>query len=36
MLGTQSVGGIMPPGGLLPDSKVQVIFDWIAAGAPDN
>jgi menaquinol-cytochrome c reductase cytochrome b/c subunit len=34
MLGTQSVGGFMPPSGLLPESKVQAIIDWIAAGAP--
>jgi mono/diheme cytochrome c family protein len=33
MLGTQSVGGIMPPGGLLPESQVQVIIDWVANGA---
>jgi mono/diheme cytochrome c family protein len=36
MLGTQTVGGIMPPGGLLPASKVQLIVDWINAGALDN
>ncbi len=36
MLGTQSVGGIMPPAGLLPESQVQVILDWIEAGALDN
>ncbi len=36
MLGTQSLGGIMPPGGLLPAAKVQLIVDWINAGAPDN
>ena len=36
MLGTQTLGGIMPPGGLLPASQVQTIVDWINAGAPDN
>ena len=36
MLGTQSQGGIMPPGGLLPSDLVRVIVDWINAGAPDN
>lgn len=36
LLGTQSVGTIMPPGGKLPQSKIQIILDWIAAGAPDN
>jgi mono/diheme cytochrome c family protein len=36
MLGTQTMGGIMPPGGLLPDSQVQLIVDWINAGALDN
>jgi mono/diheme cytochrome c family protein len=35
MLGTQTIGGIMPPGGLLPDSQVQTIIDWIEAGAPE-
>ncbi|MGD2161545.1 MAG: c-type cytochrome, partial [Anaerolineales bacterium] len=34
MLGTQTIGGIMPPGGLLPESQVQIIIDWIEAGAP--
>jgi mono/diheme cytochrome c family protein len=36
LLGTQSVGTIMPPGGKLPQSKIQIILNWIAAGAPDN
>jgi hypothetical protein len=36
LLGTQSEGTIMPPGGKLPQSKIQIILDWIAAGAPDN
>jgi mono/diheme cytochrome c family protein len=36
MLGTQTVGGIMPPGGMLSKDKLQIITDWIAAGAPNN
>jgi len=36
MLGTQTEGGIMPPGGLLSADQVQLIVDWINAGAPDN
>jgi mono/diheme cytochrome c family protein len=36
LLGTQSTGAIMPPSGKLPDSEIQVILDWIAAGAPEN
>jgi len=36
MLGTQTDGMIMPPGGMLPKETLQIILDWIAAGAPDN
>jgi len=36
MLGTQTVGDIMPPAGLLPDRQVQVIIDWVEAGAPES
>jgi mono/diheme cytochrome c family protein len=36
MLGTQTEGGVMPPSGRLADDLIQVILDWIAAGAPDN
>ena len=36
LLGTMSEGTIMPPGGKLPDDEIQVIMDWIAAGAEDN
>jgi mono/diheme cytochrome c family protein len=36
ILGKQAQGTIMPPGGLMPDSEIQVILDWIAAGALDN
>lgn len=35
MRGTQTIGIQMPPSGLLSDADVQVIVDWIAAGAPD-
>jgi mono/diheme cytochrome c family protein len=33
LLGTQTTGAIMPPGGKLPDSEIQLIIDWIQAGA---
>ena len=36
LLGTQTLGGIMPPGGAWPADRIQVILDWIAAGAPNN
>jgi mono/diheme cytochrome c family protein len=36
ILGTQDEGKIMPPTGKMPDDEVQLILDWIAAGAPDN
>lgn len=36
MLGTHPDGVIMPPAGLLPDATVQIIIDWIAAGAPER
>ena len=36
LLGTQTEGGLMPPGGKLPDSELKLILDWIAAGAPEN
>lgn len=36
MLGTHEEGAVMPPSGLLPDSQIQIILDWIAAGAEDN
>ncbi len=31
--GTSKIGGIMPPGGKLPDATIKIILDWIAAGA---
>lgn len=36
ILGTQTQGAIMPPAGLMPEDIIQIILDWIAAGAPDN
>jgi mono/diheme cytochrome c family protein len=34
--GTSKIGGIMPPGGELPDATIQIILAWIAAGAPEK
>jgi cytochrome c5 len=34
--GTQAEGALMPPAGQLPQDEIQVILDWIVAGAPDN
>jgi mono/diheme cytochrome c family protein len=36
LLGTQPQGGIMPPGGKLAETEIQVILNWITAGAPEN
>jgi mono/diheme cytochrome c family protein len=36
MLGTHTIGNIMPPTGKLPDDQINVIVTWIDAGAPDN
>jgi hypothetical protein len=36
LLGTSTFGGIMPPGGKLPDATIQIILDWIIAGAPEK
>jgi mono/diheme cytochrome c family protein len=36
MLGTQTVGAQMPVTQLLPQEQVQVVIDWVQAGAPDN
>ncbi|MEA2093584.1 MAG: c-type cytochrome, partial [Pseudomonadota bacterium] len=36
MVGTQTIGSIMPPARLLPEHEIQVILDWIAEGALDN
>jgi mono/diheme cytochrome c family protein len=34
--GTHTEGDIMPPSGKMPQSAIQLILDWIAAGAEDN
>ena len=34
--GTQIVGAVMPPAGLMSEEDIQLILDWIAAGALDN
>ncbi|MCJ7537744.1 MAG: c-type cytochrome [Anaerolineales bacterium] len=36
MEGTQTIGNIMPPAGLLPEDEIQIILDWIEEGALDN
>jgi mono/diheme cytochrome c family protein len=36
LLGTQTEGNSMPPQGKLPDDEIQVILNWIAAGAPEK
>jgi mono/diheme cytochrome c family protein len=36
ILGSQSVGLLMPPGQAMPQQIIDQILDWIAAGAPDN
>lgn len=36
LLGTQTVGSPMPPGGGLAQEEIQLILDWITGGAPDN
>jgi mono/diheme cytochrome c family protein len=36
LLGTQLEGTIMPPGGMLPQAEIQMILNWIAAGALDE
>ena len=36
MLGTQTVGAQMPMAQLLPPEQVQVVIEWIRAGAADN
>ena len=34
--GTQTRGGVMPPGGKLSADQIKLILDWIDAGAPNN
>lgn len=36
ILGLQTEGDIMPPRRVLPEDLIQIILDWIAAGAKDN
>jgi hypothetical protein len=36
ILGTHTEGDIMPPGGKMSDTYLQIILDWIEAGALDN
>jgi hypothetical protein len=36
ILGTQTEGGLMPPAGRIPGEMIDVILDWIMAGALDN
>ena len=36
LLGTATMGSIMPPGAKLPDATIQVILEWIAAGASEK
>jgi mono/diheme cytochrome c family protein len=33
LLGTQTEGTIMPPSGALPDREIQIVINWIQAGA---
>ena len=34
--GTAVTGDIMPPGAKLPDATIQLVLEWIAAGAPEK
>lgn len=36
LLGSQTIGSQMPPAQLLPQEQVQVVIEWIRAGAPNN
>jgi mono/diheme cytochrome c family protein len=36
ILGTQTIGVMMPTSGLMDEALIQVILDWIEAGAPNN
>ena len=36
LLGTPAEGTIMPPGGKLPEAEIQIIIDWVTAGAPEK
>ena len=36
LLGAQTQGTVMPPGGIMDAADIQIILDWITAGALDN
>jgi hypothetical protein len=36
MLGTQEQGAVMPPSGALSSANIQIIMEWIEAGAFDD
>jgi hypothetical protein len=36
LLGAQTQGNVMPPSGKMDAADIQMILDWIAAGALDN
>ncbi|MCK5317104.1 MAG: hypothetical protein KAJ55_04285, partial [Anaerolineales bacterium] len=36
ILGAQTEGTVMPPGGRMDAEDIQIILDWITAGALDN
>jgi ubiquinol-cytochrome c reductase cytochrome b subunit len=36
MVGTQTLGNIMPPAGLLPEHQIEIVITWIEGGALDN
>jgi mono/diheme cytochrome c family protein len=36
ILGTHTEGDIMPPGGMMKQAYIDIILEWIEAGAPDN
>ncbi|OGO16812.1 MAG: hypothetical protein A2Z14_07095 [Chloroflexi bacterium RBG_16_48_8] len=36
LLGTQTEGSLMPPSGALNERDIEIIIDWIRAGAPDH
>ncbi len=36
LLGTQEQGAVMPPAGALSSARIQIILDWILAGAHND
>jgi len=36
LLGTQTIGGIMPPVAKLTEAEIQTVIEWIRAGAPQE